>query len=135
MNQKTIVASAEQDAQVDEELIDTLITISVIAKRLAKQMSKNEPKCQKEETHMNKCYGLVGKTIKVKFKKGDSDAYPWQGQAVPVLITGEYENFLVGTVLPHHAPHGFGLSIPYPITIDKHDIQIGEMIINGGAIR
>lgn len=67
--------------------------------------------------------------------KGDSDAYPWQGLAVPVLITGEYENFLVGMVLPHIAPHGFGLSHPYPVTIDKHDIQIGEMIINGGSIR
>ena len=84
---------------------------------------------------MNKCYGLVGKTIKVNFKKGYSAAYPWQGQAVPVLITGEYKNFLVGTVLSHHAPHGSGLSIPYPITIDKHDIQVGEMIINGGGLR
>ena len=91
-------------------------------------------KVKKEETHMNKCYGLVGNTIKVKYKKGDSDAYPWQGQAVPVLIPGEYDNFLVGTVLPHHAPHGFGLSTPYPVTINKHDIQIGEMISNGGAI-
>lgn len=84
---------------------------------------------------MYKNYGLVGKTIKVKFKKGDSDAYPWQGQSVPVLITGEYPNFLVGTVLPHMAPHGFGLSHPYPITIHKHDIQIGEMILDGGKIR
>ena len=84
---------------------------------------------------MSKMYGLTGETVKVKFKKGDSDAYPWQGVAVPVLITGEYENFLVGMVLPHIAPHGFGLSHPYPVTIDKHDIQIGEMIINGGSIR
>ena len=47
INQKTIVASAEQDAQVDEELIDTLITISVIAKRLAKKLSTNEHENQK----------------------------------------------------------------------------------------
>ena len=84
---------------------------------------------------MYKNYGLTGQTVKVKLKKGDSDAYPWQGQTVPVLITGEYETFLVGEVLPHYAPHGFGLSHPYPITIDKHDIQIGEMIMNGGSIR
>lgn len=84
---------------------------------------------------MYKHYGLTGKTVKVKFKKEDSDAYPWQGMTVPVLITGEYENFLVGKVLPHYAPHGFGLSQSYPITICKHDIQIGEMIINGGTIR
>ena len=80
-------------------------------------------------------YGLTGKTVKAKFKGGDSDAYPWQGMAVPVLITGEYDNFLVGEVLPHYAPHGFGLSHPYPITICKHDIEIGEMIINGGTIK
>ena len=47
MNQKTIVASAEQDTQIDEELIDTLITISVIAKRLAKKLSTNENESQK----------------------------------------------------------------------------------------
>ncbi|MBQ6408609.1 MAG: hypothetical protein IJJ64_11300 [Butyrivibrio sp.] len=82
-----------------------------------------------------KHYGLTGQTVKVKLKKGNSEAYPWQGQAVPVLITGEYENFLSGTVLPHQAPKGFRPSKPYPITIHKHDILIGEMIINGGAVR
>lgn len=84
---------------------------------------------------MYKHYGLTGETVKVKLKKGDSDRYPWQGMTVPVLITGEYENFLTGQVLPHYAPGGFGLSHPYPITICKHDIQIGEMIINGGTIK
>lgn len=84
---------------------------------------------------MYKHYGLIGETIKVKFKKGDSDAYPWQGMTVPVRIIGEYDAFLVGEVLPHLAPNGFGLSHPYTITIDKHDIQIGEMIINGGKVR
>ncbi len=83
---------------------------------------------------MNKCYGLIGETIKVRFKRGNSDAYPWQGQEVPILITGEYDSFLVGLVLPHYTPHGMGLSHPSPVTIDKHDIKIGEMILNGGAI-
>ena len=84
---------------------------------------------------MYKHYGLTGETVKVKFKRGDSDAYPWQGITVPVLITGEFENFLVGEVLPHYAPNGFGLSVPYPITINKQDIMIGEMIINGGSVK
>lgn len=84
---------------------------------------------------MSKNYGLTGETVMVKLKRGSSDAYPWQGMAVPVLITGEYENFFVGEVLPHYSPNGFGLSHPYPITIDKHDVLIGEMIINGGSIR
>jgi hypothetical protein len=84
---------------------------------------------------MFKFYGLTGETVKAKLRQGDSDSYPWQGIEVPVLITGEYENYLVGTVLPHHAPHGFGLSHPYPITISKHDIETGEMIINGGTIK
>lgn len=84
---------------------------------------------------MIKNYGLTGEAVNVKLKSGDSDRYPWQGQTVPVLITGEYPNFLTGVVLPHRAPHGFGLSYPYPITIDKHDIQIGEMIVNGGSLR
>lgn len=44
-----------------------------------------------------KHYGLTGKTVKVKLKKGHSEAYPWQGKAVAVLITGEYDNFLSGT--------------------------------------
>jgi hypothetical protein len=83
---------------------------------------------------MYRNYGLTGKTVKVKFTGRDADAYPWQGQTIPVRITGEYENFLVGEVLPHISPNGFGLSEPYPITIDKHDVQVGEMILNGGAI-
>ena len=135
MQKETIAHTAKQNTDTTEDMISSLVAISIVAKRLAKQMSKNEPKGQKEETHMNKCYGLVGKTIKVKYRKGDSDAYPWQGQAVPVLITGEYDNFLTGVVLPHRAPHGYELSYPYPITIDKHDIQIGEMIVNGGDLR
>ena len=39
MQKETIDLSAEQDMAFDEELIDTLIAISVIAKRLAEKMS------------------------------------------------------------------------------------------------
>ena len=84
---------------------------------------------------MNKHYGLTGETVMVRIKKGDAGRYPWQGMTVPVLITGEYANFLIGEVRPHYAPNGFGLSRPYPITIDKRAITIGEMILDGGAIR
>lgn len=131
MEQKTIDLAAELQAENEDDLFNTLTAISDIAERLANKRTKKTT----EANRMNKNYGLTGKTVKAKFKGGDSDAYPWQGMAVPVLITGEYENFLVGEVLPHYAPHGFGLSHPYPITICKHDIQIGEMIINGGSIK
>lgn len=83
---------------------------------------------------MSKNYGLTGETVMVKFKRGNLDAYPWQGMSVPILITGEYENFLIGNVLPHCSLKGYGLSIPYPITIDKHDISIGEMTVIGGQL-
>lgn len=84
---------------------------------------------------MNRTYGLTGKTVKVAHKNKDTDAYPWNGIAVPILITAEYPTFLVGMVLPHYAPHGFGLSHPYRVTLDKHDIQLGVIILNGGAIK
>ena len=84
---------------------------------------------------LTKTYGLTGTTVKVKLKAGNSDAYPWQGLEVPVKIIGEYPYFLLGLVLPHRAPNGWGESTPYRITLHKHDIYSGEMIINGGAIR
>ena len=86
---------------------------------------------------MSRNYGLTEKTVKVKHKAGHTDAYPWNGIAVPILITEEFPTFLVGTVLPHHAPKGvgsFGLSRPYTVTLNKHDIAIGVIIIDGGAI-
>ena len=131
MEQKTINLAAELQAENEDDLFNTLTAISDIAERLA----NNRTKKKTEANRMNKNYGLTGKTVKAKFNGGDSDAYPWQGMAVPVLITGEYENFLVGEVLPHYAPHGCGLSHTYPITICKHDIEIGDMIINGGTIK
>lgn len=51
MKNETIALSAEQDMEFDEELIDTLIAISVVAKRLAKKMTnevKETKQCQKE---------------------------------------------------------------------------------------
>ena len=40
-----------------------------------------------------------------------------------------------GPRAPHRHPGGFGISQPYRVTINKHDIFTGEMIINGGTIR
>ena len=87
------------------------------------------------ESYRNKHYGLVGKTVKVKDRLIKGGAYPWEGCEVPVLITAEYPSFLLGTVLPHRNPRGFGTSRPYPITIDKHEIYIGNMILNGGKVK
>lgn len=84
---------------------------------------------------MYKTYGLTGETVMVKFKDGDSAVYPWQGREVPVLVVNEYETFLTVMVLPHRALKGYRISKPYPRTILKHDILIGELIINGGEIR
>ena len=83
---------------------------------------------------MNKMYGLTGQTVKARTKH-ETAAYPWQGQTVPIKVTAEFPNFLVGVVLPHNAPKGFGPSKEYTVTLDKHDISTGEMILNGGAIR
>ncbi|MDD2979167.1 MAG: hypothetical protein PHN80_04270 [Hespellia sp.] len=84
---------------------------------------------------MTKDYGLTGQTVTVKRKSGESAAYPWGYAEQQIAITAEYPNFLVGTLLPHRHPDGFKESYPYTTTINKHDIQIGEMIVNGGAIR
>lgn len=52
MQKDMIATSAEHDMEIDEDLIDTLIAISVVAKRLAKKMSnrnKETTKCQTEK--------------------------------------------------------------------------------------
>ena len=43
---------------------------------------------------MKKHYGLMGKTIKARYRQENSDCYPWHGSTVPVLITDEYDEFL-----------------------------------------
>ena len=84
MEQKTIDLAAELQAENEDDLFNTLTAISDIAERLANKRTKKKT----EANRMNKNYGLTGKTVKAKFNGGDSDAYPWQGMAVPVLITG-----------------------------------------------
>lgn len=54
--------------------------------------------------------------------------YPgWYQNRIPVLITGEYDNFFSVDVLSHRNPDSiFGNSKPYSVTIDKIYIKNGE---------
>lgn len=85
---------------------------------------------------MFKHYGLAGQTVKVRRKRlAETDCEPWAYGEQDMRIEAEYDNYLLSTVLPHSNPQGMGLSKPYHATIHKHDIQSGEILINGGAIR
>ena len=88
-----------------------------------------------KEGYRDRHYGLTGKTVRVKARNEKTDRNSWYGMEAQVKITAEYPAFLCGLVMPHRNPYGMGVSRPYPITITKHDIYIGEMIINGGSIR
>ncbi len=87
----------------------------------------------KEE--LTKRYNLNGQIVNVQLDHLHSNMYPWQGSSRDVLITQEYPTFLVGTVLPHKALKGSYDVKSYNITIHKHDIKTGAMVLNGGAIR
>ena len=82
-----------------------------------------------------KHYGLEGQTISVKRKAGESDAYPWGYAEQEMKVEKETPYFLSCTVLPHRNPHKFKTSRPYRTTLHKHDIQAGNIIINGGSIK
>jgi hypothetical protein len=84
---------------------------------------------------MHKQYGLTGETVNLRHKAGETTACPWGYAEQKVRITEEYPCLLVAVLLPHRHPHGFRDSRPYRICINKVDIMLGEMIINGGAIR
>ena len=70
---------------------------------------------------------LTGQTVQMIQKGNGSN--PWKGCLVPVQITGEYPTYLTGTVLPHNNPDGWGVSSPYQITIDKHSLLTGDVVI------
>lgn len=77
---------------------------------------------------------LLGKTLNVRLKDEKLEqAYPWRGATVPVNLIGVYPYFLVGTVLPHRNPKGYGESHPYNITISRQDLIAKRIIITGGA--
>ena len=54
MQKEKIVTSAEHDADTDEELVDILIAISVVAKRLAKTLS-NESQASRSKQEDTVC--------------------------------------------------------------------------------
>ena len=60
MKQKTINSAAELQTERDEDLINTLMEISVIAKRLANHKTTKIMKTM-EENCMYKHYGLLGR--------------------------------------------------------------------------
>ena len=80
------------------------------------------------DLHAFKHYGLTGQTIKVRAREDSQNYSLWGDKQVPVKITGEYPNFLCGTVLPHMDSRSGKESLPYPITIHKHDIILLEVI-------
>lgn len=87
---------------------------------------------------MYKNYGLTGKTVKVRKQKLgslDDKNEPWSYAEQKMRVEQETPYFLTCTVLPHKHPLGFGPSQPYRITVHKHDIESGEVLINGGGIR
>lgn len=83
-------------------------------------------------------YGLAGQVIKVKKKHPaslESKTDPWAYAQQSMRVEMETPYFLSCTVLPHRHPLGLSMSTPYRVTLHKHDIQSGEIIINGGAIK
>ena len=97
--------------------------------------------------YQDKHYGLTGKTVMVRKRKAAQetagtkgkasgiDPYPWEGITVPVRVLAEYPTYLLCEVLHHIGPRGVPITDTYRITIDKHDIYTGEMVINEGRIR
>lgn len=97
--------------------------------------------------YFDRHYGLTGRTVRVRKRRNASEAmeargkasgidpYPWEGITVPVRVLAEYPTYLLCEVLCHIGPRGFPITDTYRITIDKHDIYKGEMVINEGRIR
>lgn len=83
---------------------------------------------------MYRHYGLTGKTVKVKQKPSNNPAIFWEYGEQQMQVVLETPYFLSAIVLPHMNPQGFGLSHPYVVTLHKHDIKSGNIILNGGAI-
>ena len=84
-------------------------------------------KLQIKSNPYNKNYNLTGLTVNVL--KRNPNNVVWRDIFIPVTIVAEYPKFLVGVVQPHRNREGFKDSIPYTITLNKHDISIKEIII------
>ncbi|MCD8301310.1 MAG: hypothetical protein LUC41_09140 [Clostridiales bacterium] len=86
---------------------------------------------------MYKDYGLADQVIKVKLREpAQSLEHPWGNMEVNMRVVSEQPTYLSVEVLLHTNRQGaFGPSWPYPDTLHKHEIELGNIIINGGAIR
>ncbi len=85
---------------------------------------------------MKNDYNLIGRTIKVRRKvQKETDCEPWAYGEQKMRVIGEFPDYLRCLVLPHMNPKGYEISEPYTTCLDKHDIECGDIIINGGAIR
>lgn len=75
---------------------------------------------------------LVGKTISMRCPS-HHDAYPFteSNLKVDIKVTADYEHYICAIVLPHYNPKGFDKSWPYPISIQKVDVEIGNVILGG----
>lgn len=84
-----------------------------------------------------KHYGFKpGTELRAKSRSAVNETFPWDGQEVPIRIEKEYPCFITATVLPHfHRNGGLSTSRPYPVTLHKHDIMAGEILLNGGTIK
>jgi len=122
-----------------EMIVMTAATTTVIRTMVGRNEKGRNQKNHKtmEEIKMPyKDYGLTGKTVKVKKKhSGDSSGEFWAYKEQTVEVIMETDCFLRIVALPHLHPEGLDTSKPYVTTIHKHDILIGEYLLNGGAIR
>lgn len=68
-----------------------------------------------------------GMKIQAMFKKTSDSVFG--NIYLPLVVLHEYKRYFVCTVLPHRNPYSsFGLSSPYPMTISKIDLELGEII-------
>lgn len=68
-----------------------------------------------------------GMTLEAKFNKAPDPI--WNDQYLPIRIEKEYPRWFLCTVLPHvNQKDGMGMSSEYPMTIDKFNLRIGEVV-------
>lgn len=71
-----------------------------------------------------------GAYLEARFKV-TSDYSVWGETYIPIYIEKEYPKFFLCTVLEHKNPSGqnMGISKPYPMTIDKHNLKRKEVLV------
>lgn len=60
------------------------------------------------------------------YSSGNTAPYPkWYGKYIPIQIMEEYPRFYVCKVLPHMTETSYDDTLPYTVTIDKIDLEMG----------